>query len=290
MKQQRLKHQESNQLILEYLNTYNEKEKEYHYITTGATQNDRHYLTTPVIIGKYDITDVTLRKKYKKHGIKYKDYFKSDGKVLVSELFLSKHNIKLIPKDKLVRNSITKERHIGAKFPYTKALDQNNQKVNKLNPSQGNKQQLISELKKMHWDEFITISTGKFMDQNDWDQAILKFSDLLAVKSNNIDLRIAYSTEISIDIRHKRVTKYDCNHRHIHLFLNHGGNPIIPKIIKSTFLLAMDYTKFNRYEYHAIPFVEDIFGENYIMKTHNYEKDCFSMCAPDQNILSKSLV
>ena len=49
---------------------------------------------------------------------------------------------------------------------------------------------------------------------------------------------------------------------------------------------AMDYTKFNRYEYHAIPFVENIFGENYIMKTHNHEKDCFSMCAPDQNILN----
>lgn len=285
MKQQRLKHQESNQLILEYLNTYNEKEKEYHYITTGATQNDRHYLTTPVIIGKYDITDVTLRKKYKKHGIKYKDYFKSDGKVLVSELFLSKHNIKLIPKDKLVRNSITKERHIGAKFPYTKALDQNDVKDNKLNPSQGNKQQLISELKKMHWDEFITISTGKFMDQNDWDQAILKFSDLLAIKEKNINLRIAYSTEVSIDIRHQRVTKYENNHRHIHLFLNYGGNQIIPKVIKSTFLTAMNYSKFNRYEYLAVPFQEDLFGENYIMKTYNYEKDCFSMCVPDQKII-----
>jgi len=289
MKQQRLKHQESNQLILEYLNTYNEKEKEYHYITTGATQNDRHYLTTPVIIGKYDITDVTLRKKYKKHGIKYKDYFKSDGKVLVSELFLSKHNIKLIPKDKLVRNSITKEKHIGAKFPYTIALDQNNLKDNKLNPSQGNKQQLISELKKMHWDEFITISTGKFMDQNDWDQAILKFSDLLALKTNSVDIRIAYSTEVSINIREKKVTKYDCNHRHIHLFLNHGGNPIIPKVIKTIFLSAMDYSKFKRYEYQAIPFVENIFGENYILKTYKSEKDCFAMCAPDQMVLNKKV-
>jgi hypothetical protein len=86
------------------------------------------------------------------------------------------------------------------------------------------------------------------------------------------------------------VTKYDCNHRHIHLFLNRGGNPIIPKVIKTTFLSAMDYSKFNKYEYHAIPFVDDIFGENYIMKTHNYEKDCFAMCAPDQNILNKQAI
>jgi len=290
MKQQRLKHQETNQPQFEHLYAYNEKIKQTHYVLTGATFNNRHFLTTPVIIGKYDTTDVTLRKKYKKNGIYQKDYFNADGKVLVSEIFLEKQNIKLIPKDKPVRNSITKERHIGAKFPYTKALDQNNLKDNKLNPSQGNKQQLISELKKMHWDEFITISTGKFMDQNDWDQAILKFSDLLALKTNSVDIRIAYSTEVSINIREKKVTKYDCNHRHIHLFLNHGGNPIIPKVIKTIFLSAMDYSKFKRYEYQAIPFVENIFGENYIMKTHNYEKDCFSMCAPDQNILSRPLV
>lgn len=288
MRQQKFTIPEIKQPKLELLYAYNERTKQTHYITTGATFNDRHYLTTPVIIGKYDITDVTLRKKYKRHGIFNKDYFPADGKVLVSEIFLDKQNIKLIPKDKLVRNSITKERHVGAKFPYQKAINPAHLKAKQSNLSINSKEMLVNELKKMHWDEFITISTGqyKYMDQNNWDQAILKFSDLLALKTNNIDLRIAYSTEVSIDIRHQRVTKYDCNHRHIHLFLNHGGNPIIPKIIKSTFLSAMDYTKFNRYEYHAIPFVENIFGENYIMKTHNYEKDCFSMCAPDQNILN----
>ena len=292
MRQQKFTEPEIKQPKLEQLYAYNERTKQSHFITTGATFNDRHFLTTPVIIGKYDTTDVTLRKKYKKYGKLNKDYFVSDGKVLVSEIFLDKQNIKLIPRDKLVRNSITKERHVGAKFPYQKALNSAHHKGKQTNLSINNKEMLVNELKKMHWDEFITISTGqyKYMDQSNWDQAILKFSDLLALKSNNIDLRIAYSTELSIDIRHKRVTKYDCNHRHIHLFLNHGGNHIIPKIIKSTFLSAMDYTKFNRYEYHAIPFIEDIFGENYIMKTHNYEKDCFSMCAPDQNILNMPTV
>lgn len=271
-----------NQPKLELLYAFNEKNKQSYYVTTGATFNDRHYLTTPVIIGKYDTTDVTLRKKYKKHGKFNKDYFVSDGKVLVSEIFLDKQNIKLIPQDKLVRNSITKEKHVGAKFPYKKALISNNK-----NKKQTNKQLLISEIEKMHWDEFITISTGqhKYMDQNNWDSAILKFSDLLATKAKNIDLRIAYSTEVSIDIRHKRVTKYEHTHRHIHLFLDYGGKPIIPKIIKSCFLTAMDYAKFNRYEYLAIPFEEGIYGENYILKTYNYEKDCFSMCAPDQKIL-----
>lgn len=208
----------------------------------------------------------------------------------MSEIFLEKQNIRLIPRDKLVRNSITKERHVGAKFPYIKALNEPYLRYNNTNIS--NKDLLIVELKKMHWDEFITISTGqyKYMDQNNWDQAILKFSDLLALKTNNINIRIAYSTEVSIDIRHKRVTKYENNHRHIHLFLNYGGEQIIPKVIKSTFLKAMDYSKFSRYEYLAEPFIEEIFGENYIMKTYNYEKDCFAMCAPDQNILVKPIL
>ena len=290
MRQQKSTVTEIKQPKLELLYAYNERTKQSHYITTGATFNDRHYLTTPVIIGKYDTTDVTLRKKYKKHGIFNKDYFRSDGKVLISEIFLDKQNIKLIPKDKLVRNSITKERHVGAKFPYKKATNAAILKGNKTNLS--NKDLIVGELKKMHWDEFITISTGqyKYMDQNNWDQAILKFSDLLALKTNTIDIRIAYSTEVSIDIRHRRVTKYDCNHRHIHLFLNHGGNPIIPKVVKTTFLAAMDYSKFDRYEYHTEPFEEDLFGENYIMKTYNYEKDCFAMCAPDQNILNMPTV
>jgi len=290
MRQQKSTVTEIKQPKLELLYAYNERTKQSHYITTGATFNDRHYLTTPVIIGKYDTTDVTLRKKYKKHGIFNKDYFRSDGKVLISEIFLDKQNIKLIPKDKLVRNSITKERHVGAKFPYQKAINSAILKGNKTNLS--NKDLIVGELKKMHWDEFITISTGqyKYMDQNNWDQAILKFSDLLALKTNNIDLRIAYSTEVSIDIRHKRVTKYENNHRHIHLFLNYGGELIIPKVIKKTFLTAMDYSKFDRYEYHTEPFEEDLFGENYIMKTYNYEKDCFAMCAPDQNILNMPTV
>ncbi len=150
---------------------------------------------------------------------------------------------------------------------------------------------LVSELKKMHWDEFITISTGqyKYMDQNNWDQTILKFSDLLAVKTNNIDIRIAYSTEVSIDIRHKRATKYEHNHRHIHLFLNYGGEPIKPEVTKLVFLKAMGYSKFDDYEYHTEPFEEDLFGENYILKTYKSEKDCFAMCAPDQMVLNKKV-
>lgn len=276
-----------NQPKLEQLYAYNEKNNQSYFVTTGATFNDRHYLTTPVIIGRYDTTDVTLRKKYKKHGKINKDYFISDGKVLVSETFLDKQNIKLIPKDKLVRNSITKERHVGAKFPYQKAPNALIRKA-----KETNKQLIINEIKKMHWDEFITISTGsdKFMDQNNWDNAILKFSDLLAIKTNNVDLRIAYSTEVSIDIRHQRVTIYEHNHRHMHLFLDYGGHPIIPKVIKNSFLNAMNYSKFKRYEYLAKPFEEGMFGENYILKTYNYEKDCFSMCAPDQGVLINNLI
>ena len=274
---------------LEQLFAYNEKNKTSEFITTGATFNDIHYLTTPVIIGKYDISDVTLRKKYKKQGRMNKDYFFSDGRTFISEIFLTKNEIKLIPPDKVVRNSITKEKHMGANFPYQKAINKKNEilgQIKQNRPVEYNKHLIISELKQMHWDEFITISTGqfKYMDQNSWDQAMLVFTDLLALQTKSLKIRVAYSTEVSIDIRHKRVTKYENNHRHIHLFLDYGGAPIIQKTLKKAFLTAMNYSKFNRYEYHSEPFKDDLFGENYIMKTYTYETDCFSMCAPNQGL------
>jgi hypothetical protein len=278
-----------NQPQLEQLFAYNEKNKISEFITTGATFNNIHYITTPVIIGKYDTSDVTLRKKYKKLGKLNKDYFFSDGRVFVSEPFLQKQNIKLIPPHKHVRNSITKERHTGPKFPYNKIDGTKSKRLEQLkqnSPIQYNKHLIISKLKEMHWDEFITISTGqfKYMDQNSWDQAMLDFSDILALQTKSLKIRIAYSTEISIDIRHKRVTKYENTHRHIHLFLDYGGAPIIQKILKKAFLTAMNYSKFGRYEYYSEPFKEDLFGENYIMKTYTHETDSFSMCAPNQSL------
>jgi uncharacterized protein YggL (DUF469 family) len=274
---------------LEQVYAINEKNNITEFITTGATYNDLHYLTTPVIIGRFNISDVTLRKKYKKQGRMNKDYFFSDGRTFISENFLSKHNIKPIPITKTVRNSITNEKHTGPKFPYKKH-DNSEEKENELpkqnNPRKHDENKMIAELKKMHWDEFITISTGqyKFMDQNSWDQAILDFTDLLALQTKSLKIRVAYSTEVSIDIRHQRVTKYDNNHRHIHLFLDYGGAPVIQKTLKKAFLTAMNYSKFSRYEYHSMPFQDDLFGENYILKTYKYESDCFSMCAPRQSL------
>ncbi len=235
-----------NQPQLELLNAYNEKNKIMEYISTGATFNNIHYISTPVIIGKYDTSDVTLRKKYKKEGKYMKDYFFSDGRVFVSEIFLKKQNINLIPTNKTVRNSITKEHHTGPKFPYTKFDNSQETKMEQLmlnNPALYNGKLIINELKKMHWDEFITISTGKFMDQNSWDQAMLNFTDLLALQTKSLKIRIAYSTEVSIDIRHKRVTKYENNHRHIHLFLDYGGSSIIPKVQKPVKLTTPDRFK-----------------------------------------------
>jgi hypothetical protein len=283
-----IKKKNNNQVIIEQLRAMNLKNKTPYLVTTGATFNNEHYLTTPVIIGRYAVSDVTLRKKYMKEGIIFKDYIPSDGKILVSESFLYKHNIKLIPKDKLVRNSITKERHVGEKFPYSKAIKQNTDKLKNQNindPVNQNKQLIIKELKKMHWDEFITISTSYFMDQNAWDIAMLDFCDYLALKSKSLGIRVAYSTELSIDIRHKRVSKYDNSHRHIHLFLNYGCAPVEPKTLKELFLKAMRYPKFKRYEYEIELFKKDSFGENYILKTYKNETDCFSLCAPNQSIL-----
>lgn len=283
-----IKKKNNNQVIIEQLRAMNLKTKTPYLVTTGATFNNEHYLTTPVIIGRYAVSDVTLRKKYMKEGIIFKDYIPSDGKILISESFLSKHNFKLIPKDKLVRNSITKERHVGEKFPYSKAIKQNRDKLKKeiiYDPVNYNKYLIVTELKKMQWNEFITISTTRnFMDQNAWDQAMLDFCDFLAKESKTLNIRIAYSTEISIDIRHKRVTKYETSHRHLHLFLNYGGVPVIPKVLKKLFLKSMRYSKFNRYEYEMEPFEKGCFGENYILKTYRNETDCFSLCAPNQSI------
>lgn len=268
---------------IEQCYAYDEKLNISYFVTTGATLNNKHFLTTPVIVSRYLISDNTLRKKYIKYGKINIDYIYSDGKVLVSEDLINKLKIKEIPIGFAHRNSITRKHQIGKCFPYN--IVKSSAESNKIDDNL--KKSIIKEIKNMSWDEFITIApTTKFIDQDMWDNAMLKFTDILGSKYRSKNLKIAYSTERSINIRNKYVnSKFDNNHRHIHLFLNKDGIDIKPLKLKKAFLSAMDMSKFKRYEYYSEPFKKDIFGENYILKTYSNETDCFSMCVPDQSIL-----
>jgi hypothetical protein len=144
----------------------------------------------------------------------------------------------------------------------------------------------ISEIKNMNWDDFITIATTAYMSREDWDIAIMKYTDLLAKNLRTKNIRIAYSTELSIDIKNKHViSKYDDNHRHIHFFLFRDGNTVDSNQLENTMLNALGKSKFRKWEYFAEPFKNEFYGENYILKTYNKDSDCFSMCAPEPSLV-----
>jgi len=267
---------------------YDEKTKSTYLVTTGATINNNHYLTTAVITNNFKITDTTLRKKYVENGAINKDYFYSDNKVLVGESFLEKMKIKRKnrPNNKGIINN-------NLQIPYIKALNMQDQTSIELmnnNFKEYMKRGIINEIKVMKWDDFIAIATGSFMSQDDWDVAMMKFIDLLSQKLKAKNILAAYSTERSINIRSSVITKYDSDHRHIHLLLNRNGRCINNLAIKKLFLQSINKTSFKRYEFHSVPFKKELYGENYILKTYNNESDCFSLVAPLQNELAESFV
>lgn len=267
---------------------YDEKNQSTYLVTTGATLNNNHYLTTAVITNNYKITDTTLRKKYVDNGIINKDYFYSDNKVLVGESFLEKMKIK-----RKNRPNNTDKIHNNLQIPYTKAINKQDQISTALmnnNYREFMKRGIINEIKQMKWDDFITIATGSFMSQDDWDVAMMNFVDLLSQKLKSKDILAAYSTEKSINIRASVITKYDSDHRHVHLLLNRNNKRINNLSIKKLFLKSIKKTRFKRYEYHVEPFNKNLYGENYILKTYNNESDCFSLVAPLQSELAESFV
>ncbi len=267
---------------------YDEKNQSTYIVTTGATINYKHFLTTAVITHNYKTTDTTLRKKYVKYGTENSDYFYSDNKVLVSESFIEK--MKIRRKDSI--NHIGNI-HSNLQIPYKKVIDIQSQVTEDLinnNFQEYLRRCLIKEIKTMKWDDFITIATGSFMSQDDWDVAMMKFIDILAIELNSKDVLAAYSTERSINIRASTITKYDSKHRHVHLLLNRHNKKINNLALKKLFLESIKKTSFKRYEYHIEPFNKNLYGENYILKTYNNESDCFSLVAPLQNGLVESFV
>ena len=61
--------------IYEQCLTIDKKNNKYIKITTGATINDQHYLTTTMVIAKFKISENSLRKLYTSKGKEFKDYF-----------------------------------------------------------------------------------------------------------------------------------------------------------------------------------------------------------------------
>jgi hypothetical protein len=106
---------------------YDEKTGSIHQVTTGATMNYTHYLSTSIITENYRITDTTLRKKYKTNGVENRDYFYSDNKVLVSESFLKKINVKM--KSSSINSKSTNG---DLKIPYKRILNKEDNEVKNL--------------------------------------------------------------------------------------------------------------------------------------------------------------
>lgn len=238
-------------------------------ITTGATINDQHFLTSTMVIAKFKTSENSLRKLYTSKGKEFEDYFYSDARIFLNERFLFHNKIKT--------------RKVSRPVPYN-VIKPPRQKEHKIDTT-SMKGKIISEIKKMNWDDFISIATTAYMSREDWDIAIMKYTDLLAKNLRTKNIRIAYSTELSIDIKNKHViSKYDDNHRHIHFFLYRDGKTVDSNQLKNGMLKVLGKSKFRKWEYFAEQFKEEMYGENYILKTYNKDSDCFSMCAPDQSL------
>jgi len=235
-------------------------------ITTGATINDQHYLTTQMVTAKFKISENSLRKLYTIKGKEFEDYFYSDTRTFLNERFLFNKKIKTRSKCRSIPYKVIETEHPKKKIVSIPNI----------------KGKILKEIKQMPWDDFLCVAPTSFMSRDDWDVAMMKLCDLLAEESRSKEVRIAYSTELSVNIKNKHVvSKYDDSHRHIHFLLYNGSKKINPKVLKRKILIAIGKTKFKKYEYYAEGFKENIFGENYILKTYQRDTDCFSMCAPD---------
>lgn len=268
----------------------------YEYISTGATISNELYISLPTILGQYDTTDPTIRKYLNEKAQFETDYFYSDGKLFIKESFLKtywKHK----SNNKETFHPYRKTRIKGAKLPYNlpsrllsdEEKDKFFKNSSNLIVKNRDKQLLISELKSQNWDFFITIHTRKLMTEDEWSYTLMKFIDLLSNHTNNKSLRLAYSTEYSIkEFVGLRLSKYESQHRHCHMFLNMVSEHIKLETIKVFFLMAMNRKKFYRAEYHLEMYNRSLWGENYILKEYDINKNSFSLIVPIQSNQERS--
>ena len=265
------------------------KDGRHEYISTGSTLNSQNYISLPTILGMYNTTDPTLRKYLKENGTEETDYFLADGRLYIQEQFLSKNHFYLKPSYKSTFHPYRKERIVGSKIPYTittKHLSiEEKVKVFKTKKIKAGVRQLIlSELKKVNWDYFITINTKHFTSQDDWDLMMLNFMDKLGLHLNNSDIKACYATEYSIKDTDQRKSKYESQHRHIHILLCRQNEHIKLQTIKELILETMGRKKFNKDEYHLCMYDKSLWATNYILKEYNINKSCFSMVSPNKEL------
>ena len=233
------------------------------YISTGATIGNTQFIALPTILGIYNISDPTLRKYLKENGIENQEYFFSDGKLFISKIFINRNRIQPKSVNTSTFHPYRKKRIEGSKIPYNL--------VN--NTAMKTKDRLINEYEKISWDYYITISIHDFMSQDDWDVTMLKFIDHMSklLKSNKI--KALYATELYNIFQPK--TKYEKEHRHIHVLFFKDHKDFSISWIRKTFLDILNLNKFKLKEYLIMCYNPSEKGVKYIFKQYNEQnKNC----------------
>lgn len=252
------------------------KEGKKEYISTGATLNNLSYISLPVVLAIYDISDPTLRKYVRNYG-KDQDSFLSDGKLYINTLFLKKNRIFYKAASKETYYHYRKTKIKGQQFPYT--LLKSDNKSLQTNPDL--KSRLDRELKKIDWDYFISINTNANYSKDYWDISMSNLADILGSELNDPNIKIAYSTEI--DFESINVTKQlPTNRRHIHILICKNKGYIKIETIKGLILRAMNRKKFSLKEFYIKMYDEQENATGYILKQLDFNKDAFSLVVPQQ--------
>lgn len=260
------------------------KEGNQEYIRTGATFNNIEYISMPVILAMYCTSDPTLRKYLKDRGTA-QDYFLADGRLFISLQFLKENRFYLKSKNTSTYHPYKKEKITGARLPYIisnskPSLDKEDVKDSIKCKCTLDKEKIVSELKKVNWDYFITINTSSHTSQDYWDLTMLKFIDQLSDVVNDKGVLAAYSTEFDYDNTDRRIRILSSNHRHLHLLVMKNANSIHLKTIKGLLLSAMGRKTFRKNEFHISMYDKSMWATTYILKQYNSNPSCFSLISP----------
>lgn len=252
------------------------KEGKKEYISTGATLNNLSYISLPVVLAIYDVSDPTLRKYIRTYG-KDQDSFLSDGKLYINTLFLKKNRIFYKAASKETYYHYRKTKIKGQQFPYTLLKSEN--KLLQTVPDL--KSKLDNELKNINWDYFISINPKASYSKDFWDNSMLKLADILGYELNDPNIKIAYSTEIDV-LPNFEMQYKPTNRRHIHILICKNNSFIKIETIKGFILRAMNRKKFNLREIKISMYDKNDNATGYILKQLNFNKDAFSLVVPHQ--------
>ena len=233
------------------------------YISTGATIGNIQFIALPTILGIYNISDPTLRKYLKENGVENQEYFFSDGKLFISKLFINRNGIQPKSFNTSTFHPYRKKRIEGSKIPYNILKE----------TERTTKDRLIKEYEKISWNFYITISIYKFMSQDDWDVIMLKFIDHMSKLLGSNEIKALYATELYNVFEPK--TKYDKEHRHIHILFFNNHKKYSAYLIRKTFQDLLRIKKFVGKEYKIESYNPSEDGVKYIFKQYSdRNKNC----------------